>query len=451
MRIIKNVDLSQTTEGTVKIHIDDDEDMWHLYNIIKVGDLAGSVCFRKVVHESSTGSTSSETLRLFLTVRIEAIEWDRDTCSLRIKGVNTTDNPHIRIGQYHTMEIKSGMDISITKSDWDQQHLEVIHSACDPTTTADVAAVVMHAGLANVCFITKYMTMVKAKVELSIPKKRAGPSGHDKAMQRFYELTAQAIHKNIPLPDISCLIMASPAFIADEFMKYLTEYAKTNGWKDLTSYRSKIKLVHSASGHVHALNQVLKDESVSGLIADTTALEESKTMQTFLSLLNTDPDKAYYGLDHVKKAIKMNAVDTLLISDALFRSNDVKVRRLYVDLVDVVKTNNAKSVVFSAANVSGEQLTQLTGIAAILRYSVPYLDDEEEEELLQQTVTRIGSMGLDEDGNVIDSSKNNYYDDEEGNGDGQEKKKKEKKEKKDKKEKKEKKNGDKYDDDVMYF
>ena len=36
-------------------------------------------------------------------------------------------------------------------------------------------------------------------------------------------------------------------------------------------------------------------------------------------MLNTDSDRAYYGFGHIKKANEQKAIDTLLVTDDLFR------------------------------------------------------------------------------------------------------------------------------------
>ncbi|KAK3441354.1 hypothetical protein EUGRSUZ_B01384 [Eucalyptus grandis] len=66
-----------------------------------------------------------------------------------------------------------------------------------------------------------------------------------------------------------------------------------------------------------------------------------------------------------------------LITDDLFRNADVATRRKYVNLVNSVKNSGGTAHVFSSMHVSGEQLAQLTGIAAILRFPLPDLDDIE--------------------------------------------------------------------------
>ena len=62
--------------------------------------------------------------------------------------------------------------------------------ACDPTQHADLAAVIMQEGLAHVCLITNSMTLVRAKIDLSIPRKRKGHcTQHDKASNGMLCLT----------------------------------------------------------------------------------------------------------------------------------------------------------------------------------------------------------------------------------------------------------------------
>jgi protein pelota len=52
-------------------------------------------------------------------------------------------------------------------------------------------------------------------------------------------------------------------------------------------------------------------------------------------------------------------------------------RRAYARLVDGVKEAGGEAFIFSGAHVSGEQLDQLTGVAAILRFPLPDLEDQE--------------------------------------------------------------------------
>jgi len=67
----------------------------------------------------------------------------------------------------------------------------------------------------------------------------------------------------------------------------------------------------------------------------------------------------------------------LLIVDSVFRSKDANERRRWAQTVDEVRGAGGKTHVFSAAHASGEQLWELTGVAATLRFPLPDLVDAE--------------------------------------------------------------------------
>lgn len=79
----------------------------------------------------------------------------------------------------------------------------------------------------------------------------------------------------------------------------------------------------------------------------------------------------------MRAAAELGAVQTLLLTDALFRTADVAERRRWVALVDSVKGGGGDVHIFSSAHVSGEQLGQISGAAAILRFPLPELEDQE--------------------------------------------------------------------------
>ena len=83
--------------------------------------------------------------------------------------------------------------------------------------------------------------------------------------------------------------------------------------------KPKFVAVHSSSGHKQALQEVLADPAVQSRLSDTKYAKEVRALDEFFSMLNNDPDRAYYGWDHVRKANEIGAVGTLLLTDSLFR------------------------------------------------------------------------------------------------------------------------------------
>ena len=89
--------------------------------------------------------------------------------------------------------------------------------------------------------------------------------------------------------------------------------------KPLLENKGKIVLLHASSGHKIALKEVLSDPAVQSRLADTKAAREVQILARFYDMLNNEPDRAYYGYPHVSKANERLAIESLLLSDNLFR------------------------------------------------------------------------------------------------------------------------------------
>ncbi|KAF5279165.1 hypothetical protein FQR65_LT03411 [Abscondita terminalis] len=377
--VYKSVD--KDGEGTVGLLPEEPEDMWHAYNLISEGDVVRSTTIRKVQSESATGSSTSNRVRTTLTICVESIDFDTQACVLRLKGRNVEENQYVKMGAYHTLDLELNRKFSLKKPEWDSIALERVDTACDPTQNADVAAVIMQEGLAHVCLITSSMTLIRAKIDVTIPRKRKGfVQQHEKGLNKFYDNVMQAILRHINFDIVKCVLVASPGFVRDQFYEYMFQMAIKTDNKVLLDNKSKFMLVHSSSGFKHSLKEVLQDSAVINKISDTKAAGEVKALESFYTMLQCEPAKAFYGKKHCEKANEAQAIETLLISDNLFRCSDVGLRKEYVKLVDSVREAGGEVKIFSSMHISGEQLDQLTGVAAILRFPMPELEDEEDED-----------------------------------------------------------------------
>lgn len=367
-------------QGSVVLIPDEPEDMWHAYNLIAEGDSVRSTTIRKVQNETATGSSTSSRVRTMLTITVETIDFDTQACVLRLKGRNIEENQYVKMGAYHTLDLELNRKFELRKANWDSIALERIDMACDPTRLADVAAVVMQEGLAHICLITPSMTLVRSKIEVSIPRKRKGfVQQHEKGLVRFYDSVMQGILRHVNFDVVKCVLIASPGFVRDQFLEYMFQQAVKLDIKLLLENKSKFMLVHSSSGFKHSLREVMQEPAVMAKISDTKAAGEVKALEQFYTMLQCEPAKAFYGKKHVLGAAEAMAIETLLISDNLFRCQDVNLRKEYVNLVESVRDAGGEVKIFSSMHISGEQLSQLTGIAAILRFPMPELEDSDGE------------------------------------------------------------------------
>jgi protein pelota len=232
--------------------------------------------------------------------------------------------------------------------------------------------------------VTGALTITKARIDVNIPKKRTGyTSQQTKANTKFMEAMYQAILRHVDFTQIKCVVLASPGFVKDDFYKYLLQESVRRDDRVLIEHKSKFVLCHASSGHKHALEEVFANPQILHQLTETKVAREVQVLQQFMRMLDTQPDRAVYGIRHVQQAQEQLAIDQLLLTDELFRNANVPTRRLYVTLVEQVRANGGQVHVFSSMHVSGQQLQQVSGVAAILRFPIPDLmddDDDEEEE-----------------------------------------------------------------------
>lgn len=377
MKLVRR-DLVPNGPGSVKVVPEEDDDMWHAYNLICVGDSVLAVTVRKVLREMASGGRDAERVKLKLEIKVESVDYDKEGSVLRIRGKNILENEHVKIGQFHTLEIEPHRPFVLRKVIWDSMALDVLQQACDPSASADLAVILMQEGLAHLFLIGKSITTTRSRIETSIPRKH-GPAiaGYESALKKFFENVLQALLKHIDFKVVRCVVIASPGFTKDQFRDYLLLEAERRQLRSIIENKSRLILAHSTSGYKHSLKEVLDAPSVMNLIKDTKAAQEVRALKDFFSMLSNDAARACYGPKHVEVAHERMAVQTLLITDSLFKNSDISTRQKYVKLVESVKDSGGTVHIFSSMHVSGDQLAQLTGIAAILRFPLPDLEDIE--------------------------------------------------------------------------
>lgn len=153
--------------------------------------------------------------------------------------------------------------------------------------------------------------------------------------------------------DLQGIIIGGPGVTVNDFMNY--DYMtgdikkKVIGTKDL-SYTEEFGL------------QELLDNS-QDLLAEEEVAIEKKIMNRFFKQMHDDMSKITYGEKETLRALEMNAVDLLLLSDSLQEDH-------VFELEEKAKAGGSEVKIISTEIREGQQLKDLGGIAAILRFPI---------------------------------------------------------------------------------
>lgn len=172
--------------------------------------------------------------------------------------------------------------------------------------------------------------------------------------EHFKKIAEYMKDKFLPLGnDLKGIIIGGPGITVNDFVisDYLTGELKKKvlGTKDL-SYTDEFGL------------QELLDQS-QDLLAEEEVTREKKTMAMFFEELRHNPKKTTYGEKETLRALDMNMVDTLLLSESLPEEK-------IFQLEEKAQAGGATVKIISTETREGVQLRDLGGIAAILRYEM---------------------------------------------------------------------------------
>ncbi|TBU32844.1 pelota [Dichomitus squalens] len=392
--------------GRVTVRPEDDEDMWHLYNIIQEGDRVRAAGMRRIQNVSTTGSVDSKRIRLNLTLAVTRVTWSPSsapgaesgtksgapnaapvaTAKVEVTGRVAEENQHVKLGAFHTLDIEANKDVRIEKDagGWDSVALGRVEESCVPGRGAEVAAIVCGEGSAIFCLLSEHMTTVLQRLEVPIPRKiSTQSSAHEKGLSRYYQTLYTSFLRHVPYasPSLRAIVIASPGWTRDAVFDSIMAEASRTSNKALLAARNKFIKVHVNSPHVHSLVEALKSPEIASQMKETKFAREGMMLDKFFKMLATDEMRAWYGPDHVALAADRGAIGTLLISDELFRSSDAATRKKYVNIVEDVQQKGGEVLIFSSMHESGRQLNQLTGIAAILTFplDIEVVEAEERE------------------------------------------------------------------------
>lgn len=391
--IVKNKVKLKDKNVAVTLVPQDAEDLWYIYNLLQIGDTVVVSTTRNVKKGNASqiqkGKSKMEKVNVKLKLVLEDIDYIASENDMRLSGKSVEPNEYVPLNSYHTAEIEFDKNFTILKESWDEYDLSIMNDLCSVEKKADVGAVVLQEGVAHICYVTDSMTTLEAKVEKSIPRKNTeyGTRDLDKAMNTFLTMTANTMIRHFNFNRLRVVLLASPGFLAQSLYDKLIlicqegqHNSKDSKFSDVLKNKSKFLITHSSTGYLQGLQEALLEPATKKALSETKFAEESNILSDFQTALNDDDGRAWYGLEEVTKALDLDAVRYLMVSDQLFKSDDVQERRKYIDLTERAKQLGAKVFIFSSLHDSGVQLNQLTGIAALLKYPVPDLDDTDDED-----------------------------------------------------------------------
>lgn len=382
MKLLNKSSSLKFKEGaTLQLQPEDKEDLFTLYQLVDQDD---ELIFKKrftTTIDADKRKKATDMVRL--RIQVVSREFDMKDEFLRYKGSTVEDdtgntNCNIAAGKFISYTITYAFPFTLIKKNFDDYAKKLLKDACNPETKADTAAVVLQEGVAHICILTASSTILKQKIEYSLPKKKTATDivKFDEKTEKFYKAIYTSMTKNYDFSKLKMIILCSPGFYAKTLYEKIIQYATQEQNRNILDNESMFLIAHSSTGYMQGITEVLKNPIYANKLQDTKYSREAHIMDSFMKHLNEDDYKAWYGEQEVFKAAELGAIDELLITDLLARSPDLSHRKKYMDLMKSIESLGGRVVIFSTLHISGEELDRMTGIACILKYPIPDLDED---------------------------------------------------------------------------
>ncbi len=347
---------SHLKQGTVKIKIDNPNDLWHLRTVIDEGDLLSGATLRKIKKGGETDRVAAVVKKpVFLTIKVEKVGFEGDT--LRASGVIVEGPEDVSKGSYHTFALEENTIVSITKPCWHSFQLQRLKEATE-TCGPKILVCVLDREEAYLAELKQHGHQLLAKLTGEVTKKAGAGAAATSAKREFYAEVIAALKEYDARNAYDHLIVASPAFWKEDLLKQV----------DHEKLAHKIVLATCSSVDETAFTEVLKRPEIRNVLKQDRIAQEIMQVEKLLEEI-AKQGKAAYGFRDVKNAVEQGAVERVMVTEAFIKK--AKDHQRYDELDALLHTTEQmKGTVHlvSSDHDGGKKLDGIGGIGALLRY-----------------------------------------------------------------------------------
>jgi len=351
--------------GILEIIPENIDDLYAIYRVLKAGDRVTAVTSRRIRRdEEEKRADSGERVKMTLEVEIEELAFHGFGDNLRFKGkIVAGPDDLISLGSYHTITLSLMEKIRIQKANWTPMEKKVIDDVEKASMLARILIVVIEDNSACIALVTQFSTQIIKEFSSSVTRKFSDVKQHSSEMGVFFVEVLQLIQDILEHQKAETIILAGPGFTPENFESFVKNRDPV--------LSEKINRVHVSTGGRVGLKEVLSQKLPEKIANEQRVAYETRLVDEVFKRLGQETGTVTYGLENVKKALEMGAIDTLLISDNQISIEDLEKRAMIDKLVDENLKMKGNTVIMSIHHESGEQLAQLGGIVALLRYPLP--------------------------------------------------------------------------------
>jgi protein pelota len=338
---------SDFRKGFAKVLVQTLDDLWVLSHVIEPGNLVSSKTTRKIKKEDYH---EGKIKPVYLKLKAEKIDFHKYSDTLRVLGTVEEGPEDVPKASHHTIVVQVGSIIKIEKT-WPPYQIKQLRDAVSTSKQVEIALIAVDSTEATFAELRQYGIKFTGELKVRLPRK--DDATYEKKKLEFRDkLFAKlgAIPYNI--------ILGGTGFSAENLKKTLPDELK-----------DRVLFCKIHSGGKTGINEMVKQGYIERVVADSRVGKETKLVEKLLEAIHKNT--AAYGIDEVKKAHELGAIDIMLITNEFIEEYKLSGRFKEIDdfMQQVVKRKSHLEIL-SADHEAGRRLQELGGIAALLRFKI---------------------------------------------------------------------------------
>ena len=345
----------RTSEGRERVTLVPEslDDLWHLTYVVEPGDrVAGDTTRRIQRNDDDLRDTGGEREHMWVELEVDDVEFAKFANRLRVGGVIVDCSREDQLDFHHTLNVEPRDELEIEKL-WKPDQDERLAEAVEATENPDVAVATVEEGEAHVHTVAQYGTEERATITST-----TGKGDYARPRDELFSELADVLRRQ----DVDAYILAGPGFTKQDALDHFSD--------TIPDIAEEITVVDTSAVGDRGVHEVLKRGAVEDVQQRTRIAEEADLIDELMARIGEGTEVAY-GPEAVAEAAEFGAIETLLVLDERLRLERAGEGDWDVDVDEIIETTEQKGgdvTVFSAEFAPGEQLSNLGGIAALLRY-----------------------------------------------------------------------------------
>lgn len=353
MRIL-NLNLK---EGVAELVPESMDDLWHLVNIVRPGDLVEAKTSRIIKIRGSTGEVEGRSkVSLSVKLRVDAVQLDLYVKRLKIYGV-VEDSKGVEglKGRHHSINLKVGEPIFLFKDKWLPNELERLERA-KLTESRSLVVVSVDRDECCIAVIGEHDLDIKAEIPIRLPGKRNSEQWESSVRENL-KVISEALRR-LDIGRETFILIVGPGFFYEKLVDHLNQEPQ---------FKGRLKTGKVSIGGVSGVYEALRSGLIANYLGEIRLIYEAKLLDEVFKALSEKPNMVTYGIKPIKDLASTGSIKTLLVSERLLKNlPDGELDELLKAIREVEQRKG--EVVFISSGLENDRILGLGGIAAILRY-----------------------------------------------------------------------------------